>query len=505
MLNIFGKVKCDVCNKQIGFFENYDEEFDVKGNKLIVCLKCRDDLWNEKKKIRNQEIKEILGKYYDVSDIYKKSVLSALHSMENIRSQFKNESMDLIIEKFNEINSQNNSDVDNKKLCDVMLVIVKDMQKLKKIIKKKDIEISYIEMMDFFGFCGREELEHNVEKTIDTEYFRIKRLLSNEETNVENIIKEFLRSPIIQEKDEFTVGKIIKKFNVDFQDDELSLIFGQIKEDVELEDFGKNMGGDDKKSRLDDYLELSGYDFEAFLKKLFEALEYIVVQTKLSGDQGADLIVMDKRNRKIAVQAKKYSSGVSNKAIQEVVASKSYYKCDDAMVVTTGFFTKGAIELAMSNNVEIWNGEKLREMFEKINSENIEGISKIVNDSDFLYCPLCNYEIKNYLHNKDSGEIVEEDSFICPQCKIKIDIKGSYLCNGCKNKISIPEWRNHLENCQQVKERMFICPECSQEIFLEDWEFDNLRKSGEVSTQCPYDECEKNIIMNKNNSKYFSN
>lgn len=101
-----------------------------------------------------------------------------------------------------------------------------------------------------------------------------------------------------------------------------------------------------------DYSNISnGYDFEKYVANLYSQLEYDIISiTSKSGDQGAD-IIMKKDNLKYAVQVKFYNSPVGNKAIQEIVAAKQYYKTDRAMVVTNNFYTKSAIELANSNDV----------------------------------------------------------------------------------------------------------------------------------------------------------
>lgn len=109
---------------------------------------------------------------------------------------------------------------------------------------------------------------------------------------------------------------------------------------------------------------LTGYEFEDFLKTLFEKMGFITETTKLSGDQGADLII-NNFGTKTAVQAKRYTGKVTNKAVQEVVASIAHYGADNGMVVTTGEFTASAIELANSNNIELINGQKLEELINK--------------------------------------------------------------------------------------------------------------------------------------------
>jgi hypothetical protein len=97
---------------------------------------------------------------------------------------------------------------------------------------------------------------------------------------------------------------------------------------------------------------MSGYDFEGFLKRLFVKMGYQVEQTKLSGDQGADLVIT-KFGEKTVVQAKRHSNKITNKAIQEAVAAINFYKADKGLVVATREFTKSAIKLAQANDVEL--------------------------------------------------------------------------------------------------------------------------------------------------------
>ncbi len=107
--------------------------------------------------------------------------------------------------------------------------------------------------------------------------------------------------------------------------------------------------------------EANPYEFERLVSHIFLKAGYNTEVTKKSGDQGADIII-EKDGISTAVQAKKYAGSVGNKAVQEVVASKKFYDCDRAMVVTTGEFTKGARELAQRNGVELVDRRKLLEL-----------------------------------------------------------------------------------------------------------------------------------------------
>ena len=131
--------------------------------------------------------------------------------------------------------------------------------------------------------------------------------------------------------------------------------------------FEKNLG---KKlgNQLDppDFSLISGEQFEIFLSNFFEILGYNVIRTPLTGDQGADLII-SKDKKKSVIQAKCYSNQpVGNGAIQEIVAAKSYYQANHAMVITNSTFTSSAIVLAEANHVELWDGKKLTKNIEEI-------------------------------------------------------------------------------------------------------------------------------------------
>jgi restriction system protein len=118
------------------------------------------------------------------------------------------------------------------------------------------------------------------------------------------------------------------------------------------------------RSGIADIDKMDGIQFERYLSALFRSQGYQSEVTKAAGDFGADLILR-KDGRKIAVQAKRYSSGVGISAVQEVQASLAHYAATEAWVVTNNKFTKAAEELAASNNVKLIGRETLIEMILK--------------------------------------------------------------------------------------------------------------------------------------------
>ena len=108
------------------------------------------------------------------------------------------------------------------------------------------------------------------------------------------------------------------------------------------------------KSGIADIDEMDGKTFEKYLKVFFEKLGFKVERTKYIGDYGADLVATN-NGVKTVIQAKRYKGKVGIKAVQEAVASKGYYKCDRAMVVTNSYFTNQAKTLASRNKVQLWD------------------------------------------------------------------------------------------------------------------------------------------------------
>ena len=100
--------------------------------------------------------------------------------------------------------------------------------------------------------------------------------------------------------------------------------------------------------------------FETFMAKMLRKQDYRVIQTQLSNDQGADLIC-EKDDTKIAIQLKCWKGTVGNSAVQEIVAAKNHYKCDEAWIITNSTLTKPAIALSKSNKVKIIDRKQLIE------------------------------------------------------------------------------------------------------------------------------------------------
>jgi len=137
----------------------------------------------------------------------------------------------------------------------------------------------------------------------------------------------------------------------------------QTKKEMEVEYFEQTLL---KSTQKENYNidNMDGYEFEKFLVHLFTAMGHKVDHTPASRDQGADLILL-KHGEKIAVQAKRCDTPITNKAVQEVVGSINFYKADTGTVVTNSTFTASACELAKANNVKLIDGKNLKRLIEQ--------------------------------------------------------------------------------------------------------------------------------------------
>ncbi|EKQ13490.1 hypothetical protein LCAA2362_0823 [Lacticaseibacillus casei A2-362] len=131
--------------------------------------------------------------------------------------------------------------------------------------------------------------------------------------------------------------------------------------------------------------KLNGREFEKYCGRMLESLGFEEVNvTVSSGDQGIDILAkMGKTS--YGFQCKHYSSPVGNKALQEAISGKEYYKIDKAVVITNNYFTPSAIALAQEAGVDTWNRDTLIDFLhdqvvpEVTNKEQYESQSPVSN------------------------------------------------------------------------------------------------------------------------------
>lgn len=111
---------------------------------------------------------------------------------------------------------------------------------------------------------------------------------------------------------------------------------------------------------------MDGKVFEDFLMSLLKKMGYRVITTSTTGDYGVDLILYI-NDKKIIVQAKRYSSKVGIKAVQEISSAKNFYNANECWVATNNYFTTPAKNLAEANNVTLIDRDDLMEWLIEVN------------------------------------------------------------------------------------------------------------------------------------------
>ena len=306
---------------------NYDESIPCYDNALKINPNYYDALKNK----NDAEIQvRIIKEEYD---------LAKKHAQ--IEKQIRKNGYNVLIDNFAKKYSDNYSKNEFKKLEDLMKLkgLVVPEKLLKSLILKS------VENQDYISF--KERIIYNSPKNIDEYIVNYVEIYG--EIDTDNI--DFLKN--LFKEQGYTLSKKDLIDNITNR-----------KKELELLNFEKNLLVDEESISIDEIDELSGYEFEVFTKILFENMGYESSNTKLSGDQGADLVVK-KFGEITVVQAKRYNNKVTNSAIQEVVASIKHYNAHNGAVITNNEFTDSAIELANSNDIDLIDRHKLSELIDK--------------------------------------------------------------------------------------------------------------------------------------------
>ena len=104
--------------------------------------------------------------------------------------------------------------------------------------------------------------------------------------------------------------------------------------------------------------DITPEEYENFCADILNYAGWVAVVTKGSGDQGIDVIA-EKDDFRLAIQCKKYSKPVGNKAVQEAYSGGAFYEADASAVVAPIAYTSSAKELANSLGVRLLHHEDL--------------------------------------------------------------------------------------------------------------------------------------------------
>jgi restriction system protein len=110
----------------------------------------------------------------------------------------------------------------------------------------------------------------------------------------------------------------------------------------------------------------NGIDYEHFVANRFDDAGWDTHVTKATGDQGADVKVWQGDIDGV-VQCKWYQNAVGNKAVQEIVAARTHYCVQNAVVVSKSGYTEAARELACTNNVYLIHHDEIPDLYRRLN------------------------------------------------------------------------------------------------------------------------------------------
>jgi len=185
--------------------------------------------------------------------------------------------------------------------------------------------------------------------------------------------------------------------------------------------FEKNQEEHVKKSDTEDNSNLKEDEYELDLSKIFKRLGYEILDIPISEYHGVDFILSNDEE-KIVVQVKQYNGKITDFSVHEILTAKEYYKADKARIVTNSSFSSGAVDLAVRNNVDLWDGKKLREIIKILENNEKEKKSdekdihppmdNNVSKEIITHCPFCNKEFAVEINIGETGTFKVK----CPHC-----------------------------------------------------------------------------------------
>lgn len=132
---------------------------------------------------------------------------------------------------------------------------------------------------------------------------------------------------------------------------------------------------------------LSGAEFERLLALYFRDKGYEVKEVGIGGkDGGVDLVIIDQRGEKTAVQAKCYANHntVGVQTVRELVGAKRNHDCILSLLITTSDLTEPAKKEAEQFKVDYWHGalvEQKLKLWEKWQPTNKKQKAQPVKDT----------------------------------------------------------------------------------------------------------------------------
>jgi restriction system protein len=147
---------------------------------------------------------------------------------------------------------------------------------------------------------------------------------------------------------------IFKKLNSYFKSGDLNDSYIDYSDMLDDYILNKRLLSNSIQERSANISNMSGIEFENYIKDLFTAKGVRCETTPTSGDYGVDLIAY-LNSKKIAIQCKRYKDRVGFSAVQEVYTGKDLYECSEAWVVTNSSYSRQALEASSKLKIKLIN------------------------------------------------------------------------------------------------------------------------------------------------------
>lgn len=121
-----------------------------------------------------------------------------------------------------------------------------------------------------------------------------------------------------------------------------------------------------QRTAADNINQLSGVEFEKVCQQLVENMGFETETTKASGDGGIDLIAYNRQpllSGKYIIQCKRYTGSVGEPIIRDLYGVVMSERANKGILMTTGTFTKSAVNFADGKPIELIDGVAMQNLF----------------------------------------------------------------------------------------------------------------------------------------------
>ncbi|MEC2073760.1 restriction endonuclease [Alkalihalophilus marmarensis] len=132
-----------------------------------------------------------------------------------------------------------------------------------------------------------------------------------------------------------------------------------------------------RQANIDTLCSMDPYEFEHFVADLYRCQGFEATVTKKSGDGGKDIIL--KKGEKVAlIECKRYNKPkVTRPDVQKFHSALIDAGAEEGFFITTGKFTKPAIEYVKNKSITLITAEELLNIIAKLEKEDFNVLSII--------------------------------------------------------------------------------------------------------------------------------